>query len=109
MMFVVQAMSENYLARTICRRDSVRDREIIQPHDNKMQKMDEHGLGELFIGKSANNVSRTLLYDSDFRFDFADVLVCCRSIKRLRSGTWFLTFSNSLSMRISLMRNPALL
>ena len=56
------------------------NREIIEPHYDVMEKMDQHLLWESCVGKSTYYASRAFFNDTNFALNFANMLRRRRSI-----------------------------
>ena len=73
MAFYIQLIMLKNLARAESVRDTIRCREIIEPHNHMMKKIDEHNSRDLSIRKSADDVATMLLDNPDPAFNFTNV------------------------------------
>ncbi len=81
--FDVEFVTEDNFARAESIRDTIAHWEIIKPHDNMVEKMDEHDLWEAGIGESTQDFSTMLFDDTNSAFDVANVF---RSSRRVEDG-----------------------
>ena len=104
--FDVEFVTEDNFARAESIRDTIAHRQIIKPHDNMVEKMNEHDLWEAGIGEGTHKSSTTLFDDTNSVFDVTNVF---RSSRRVEDGVrdMSLTLSNLLSKRIVCIVNPA--
>ncbi len=68
-------MASNYLARAVCRRDAVGHGKIVEPHDDKMQKLNKHALRQFLVREGAYDPSRSLFNHPYLTFDFTHVFI----------------------------------
>ncbi len=76
-LFVVKAVTDDEFPWTKLGEDAHGRREIVQPHNNKVEKLDEHEGGKILVRKSTENTARKFLDDSNPPFDLSNVF--CRS------------------------------
>ena len=73
MAFYIQLIMLKNLARAESVGDTISRREIIEPHNHMMKKIDEHNSRDLSIRKSADDAATTLLDNPDPAFNFTNV------------------------------------
>ena len=71
--FYIQFIMLKNLARAESVGDTISRREIIEPHNHMMKKIDEHNSRDLGIRKSADDASTTLLDNPNPAFNFTNV------------------------------------
>ena len=72
MAFYIQLIMLKNLARAESVGDTISRREIIEPHNHMMKKIDEHNSRDLSIRKSADDAAAALLDDPDPAFNFTN-------------------------------------
>ena len=70
--FDVEFATEDYFSRAEVIRDTVFHGEIIKPHDDMVEEMDEHDLGEASIGEGTYDSSITLFDDPNPGLDVSN-------------------------------------
>ena len=83
MVFDIEFVTEDNFARAEPIRDTIVHWEIIEPHDNMVEKMDEHDLWEAGIEEATQDSSTMLFDDTNPAFDVANVF---RSSRRIEDG-----------------------
>ena len=73
MAFYIQFIMLKNLVRAESVGDTISRREIIEPHNHMMKKIDEHNSRDLSIRKSADDAATTLLDNPDPVFNFTNV------------------------------------
>ena len=79
-MFVVKSTAEDDLTGAPAS-TGVAGGEVVQPHSNEMEEMNHNLLGQMGVGKGADNATRSFLDDADATFDLADVFGSRQRIK----------------------------
>ena len=81
MVFDIEFVMEDNFARAEPIRDTIAHWEIIKPHDNMVEKMDEHDLWEVGIGEGTQDSSTTIFDDTNPAFDVANVFRSSRCVE----------------------------
>ncbi len=72
-----QTMSEDDFAWAPCGGNAISNREVVQPHDNKMKKVDDQLSRKCLVRQGTSNATRAFLVNTYLLFNFPDML--CRS------------------------------
>ena len=67
--FEVELVTKDNLARTVLCRYSILNREVVQPHDNVVEEMNEHYLWDIQIWKGAGDPSAAFLDNPNATLD----------------------------------------
>ena len=65
-MVTIQVVTEDYFAWAVGRRDFIGHREIIEPHNNEVHEMDQHGGGKSFAWEGTNDLACAFLDTPEF-------------------------------------------
>jgi hypothetical protein len=92
--FVVKAMTDDEFLGTKLGGDARGQREIVEPHNNKVEKLDEHEGGKILVRKSTEDTTRAFLDDPNPLLNLSNVF--CRSrgihVNSRNVVTYFLEF-----------------
>ena len=79
MMLVIESVSEYDLTRAPAR--ACGGREVVEPHNDEMEEIDEHYLGKVRVWESSDDAATPLFDNTDTAFDFANVLPSSRKVE----------------------------
>ncbi len=78
--FVVKPVTDDEFLGTKLGGDARGQREIVDPHNNKVEKLDEHEGRKILVRKSTENTARTFLDDPNLPFNLSNVFCHSRGI-----------------------------
>jgi hypothetical protein len=79
-LFVVKGVMDDEYPGTKLGGDARGQREIVEPHNNKVEKLDEHEGGKILVRKSTENAAHTFLDDPNPPFNLSNVVCHSRGI-----------------------------
>jgi hypothetical protein len=93
-LFVVEAVTDDEFPGTKLGGDARGRSEIVEPHNNKVEKLDEHEGGKILVRKSTENAACSFLDDPNPPFNLSNVSCRSRGIHVNSSDvvTYFLKF-----------------
>ncbi len=61
MMCVIKMMSEDDFVWALCGGNAISNKEVVQPHHNKIKKVDDHLLRKCLVRQGTNNATHAFL------------------------------------------------